>query len=374
MTAVEDRLRDELTDRAWDLPVPADPMGWVVRRVSRDRRRRASVALPLCAALLAVTAALATGAVRRDGQDPQNVAGNAREWTTVRDGLQMTARLSDDTPAVGERVTGTLTVTNRRTESVQFLDVCGEAPSLHLDYSPLVATPGTAGTDPVSLFVRRVARWTRSADPADGFFAPSLGSYQVTDRQNRPCPRGGPLVLAAGASTVRHVAWTVGSPNGAAVAAELPARAVFTYLLPPGPDGSPVAGDPSSKGSTTPSARLLDLRFTLALHGGNPDRPGVGEIIQAAADNPTFADVLRQQPSGSWLFGWALTVDKTSTAHGISFGEQDTDPMLNPARRWFVALVYSNVAGTMRTTAHVDGATGRVLSVTTDLEGTQGSG
>lgn len=373
MIEVEDRLREGLANRVWDLPVPADPVGWVARRVSRDRRRRAGVALSLCAALVAGSAALAVG-LHRMGHGPADIAGEAREWTTVRDDLAMTVRLSNDAPAVGERITGTLTVSNRRTDAVRFLNPCGDAPTLHLDYTTLVPVPTTAGTDAASLFVQRVTRWTRPADPADIFFAPSLGSYQVTDRLNRPCANGRPLVLAAGASTARSVAWTVGSPNGSAVNGELPVRAIFTYLLPPGPDGRVVEGDPSSKGSTTPSARLLDLRFTLALHGGNPGRPDVGEIIQAASEDPTFADVLRREPSDTWRLGWALTADKTSTADAISFGEQDTDPMLSPAPTWFVALVYSNTAGTMRTTAQVDGATGGVLSVNTRLEGAPGSG
>jgi hypothetical protein len=281
----------------------------------------------------------------------------------------MTVRLSHAALTVGQQVTGTLTVTNGRPEAVEFLDPCSRAPTLHLDYAAVIPTPRDSGTDPVAQFVRQVTHRTPSRDEADSFFVPALGTYQVADRTTSQCgPDDGPAVLAVGASTVREVSWTVGSPNGTAVDAELPARAIFTYLLPRGPDGKPVEGDPSSQGSTTPSARLLDLKFTLALHGGNADRPGVHEIIQAAADAPAFATVLRSQPRDTWSFGWALTQDKSSTANAVSFGERDTDPMLTPAPRWYVVLVYRTGSGTTRTTAQVDGSNGHVISVKTSPE------
>lgn len=369
MTDVENRLRDALTDSSWDLAAPADPVAWVSSRVTRDRRRRAAVALPLCAALLIAGTAF-TAAWLQPGRGGSDVAaGNPGEWSTVRDDLTMTVRLSNAAPVVGEQVTGSITVTNRRPDAVEFLDPCGRAPTLLLDYAAVIPTPRGTGTDPVAQFVQQVTDGTPSPGAGGSFFTPALGAYQVADRTASQCGRDeSPMVLAPGASTVREVAWTVGSPNGTAVDAELPVRAIFTYLLAPGPDGTPVPGDPSSKGSTTPSARLLDLKFALGLHGGDPGRPGVAEIIQAAADDPAFADVLRSQPRDTWRFGWALTQDKPSTANALSFGELDTDPMLTTASRWYVALVYRTSSGTMRTTAQVDGASGRVISVNTSPE------
>ena len=365
MTYLEDSVRDALADKSWELPVPADPSAWVARRVARDRRRRAAVALPACAALVAVLVTAVSVGWGRHANRPQQLAAHAGEWTSQRDDLVMTVRLSDNAPAVGERVSGTLTVTNTGTQAVHYLADCGNFPALFLNYAMVGAAPAPVGDDPLAEFTRRVTVPSQPSTAVD-FYAPVLESYRVRGGADAQCaPTSAPRVLAAGASTVRDVAWTVSSPNGTSVDASLPVQAVVSYLLPPAADGTAVQGDPTSRGSTTPSARSLKLAFTLALHGGSPDRPKIGDIVSSAAHDPAFEAVLRQQPISTWRFGWALTDDKPSTTE---FGERDTDPMLTTATTWYVVLVYRDTAQTFRVTARVDGRTGKVIAVSRQPE------
>ncbi len=357
MTDIRQLLHDITT------PPPApDPRAAVYRRISQSRRRRAVLAVAGSAVAVAGIAIAATGLT--PGHDRAQPAQDVPLTASVtRDGLRLDVKLSTGSPAVGERVTGTLTVTNTGPQTVKILSGgCGDYPYLALDYRPTVdfqpsSPPPTEGAE---LF-RSYLLGPRSPH-RNGFFAPVADRYLVS-RGSLNC-RGVnlPRDLAPGASSSRDVTWVAQSLGGTAVDSQLPAEANISYLLPPRPDGRTPDGDPSSRGSTTPSARDLTLDFTIRLHGGDPQRKSVTEVVNAATTDPRFVSALKDQPPVHWQIGWLLAVDKKD---GHTFGPLDTDHNYGPVPIWYVALITQGGPNAVRVTARVDGRTGDVLDVST---------
>lgn len=362
--SVEDDLKAAMTDPYWDIAVPADPNAWVRRRASRDRTRRA-VVLPAVAAVLVGAVAVGAGGltgVGRDtsGQTATDGGADSATHTAARDGLTLSLLLSDDTPAVGDRVTGTATVHNTRSQPVEIFTGCGVAPGLSLDYS--VAFP----RDPAAPeFVQAVmGPFEQQGDTV--MFGSSVAQswWLPKDGPRGDCPTGQPstTTIAPGKSYVRKIAWTVQSPGGAPMDADLPARSGIDYVTPDGA-GAARAGDPSA------TERRLDVDFTLGLHGGDPGRKSLTEVLRAAADDERFARVLGEHPRSTWRQAWALGSDLDSNP-AAALAEQDkVQQTFNPVDTWYVGLLYDRPGGRSRTTARVDGRTGEVLDVTSAPDG-----
>lgn len=365
MSDVEERLRLGLADPAWDGTPWADPVGRLRQRVARDRRRRA-VAAPIAVAV--TLAAVAGGtALLREGTSASTtgtVAGSAPLNVSVeRDGLTMTLRLDDGTPAVGQRVVGRLSLANGRDEAVQVRSGCGRQPSFNVDYRSFLQSR-VKGDDqgPVTRFSGAVLGDLPTSSSllfggAPRYFqVPAPGGVCPEDQADVPVAPGGVLD--------REIAWTVEVPGGVATESTLPITAVISYVLPAGPDGVVPQGDSTSRGSTTPTARNLTLDTGVPVHGGDSGRAAVPDVVGAALADDRFRSVLARVPTDRWRYAWVLPADKPTEHGGFSFGSRDTDPAFGKVDTWYVALVYSSGNGSAtRATATVDGATGRVIDV-----------
>ena len=366
MTDIEQLVRDALGDHARALPLP--PRAAEDARRAAGRRRRNTAVLAAAAAVTGVVAA-ASLLPRLDGPDHAVPAQSPLEQSVVRDGIRLAVRLDDSTPEVGQTVTGELTVTNTRDDGVQVLAGCGRQPSLTFDYSGLIAPEpaspaGVAGEFEQRLLGPLPSRGT-GVDPLFTF-APRTYSPPVPERALRCPPDEPPTELPAGASLARRVSWTVQTPGSAATDADVPAQAVIAYLLPDGPGGAPVAGDPESAGSTTPHARDLLLRFAVQVRGGDRTRASLPQAVRGAVTDSRFTAALQDAPRRSWRFAWVLPTDKPAPA--LTFGQADTDPAFGSVGEWHIVLVYGTSNGERRLTATVDARTGQVTEVSQGAE------
>lgn len=373
MSDVEQRLRQGLNDRAWEVAAPADPVGWVRERVARDRRRRAVMApaaVALALAGLVGGSALLTGSAEDRTPDTAQEAAPLLK-TVERDGLTLTLRLDDGTPKVGQRVVGEFIVTNRRAEDVQVRSACGNLPSFNVSYRSLLQPVGDREglSQPAREFIDAVLL-DRPEAQRRGWFSFAPRDYQLLDATG-PCPEEEmDRTLRPGQSLSRPLVWQAQVPGAAATNGSLPVTAGISYVLPPGPDGQQPAGDPTSRGSTTPNGRMLLLETEVAVAAGDADRPSLPEVVAAAVTDERFADVLGRVPSRQWRFAWALPVDQPDTTQGVTFSNEDTDPAFGPVGTWYVTLVYyDNDVEPQRVTALVDGRSGRVVDVQQRPEG-----
>lgn len=369
MTDIEQLVRDALGDDARLLPVPTAAAATARRAVGR--RRAATVASAVVAVVGVSFAALLLP--HPSSGDPVRPAAQPLEQSVDRDGLRLTIRLDDAAPAVGQAVSGDLTLTNTRSEAVGVIAGCGRQPSLMFNYSSMIAPAPAPPATPAGEFERQVLgqppRPQTTVDRRHFFgFAPRNYSPPAPGGAGQCNDDGTVTPLAAGGTLTRHLAWTVQTPGAARADTDLPGQAVIAYVLPPAADGTPSEGDPTSNGSTTPAARDLVLRFALSLHGGHDDRTSLSAAVRAAITDSRFAAAVTAAPQDSWEFGWVLPTDKPgpgdNARQSVSFGQVDTDPAFGPVDTWYVVLVYRDGTAEHRVTATVDGHTGQVTGVT----------